>query len=200
MNRVAVDVVLLPDEAMTAQAIRTNEALDQSSGSRIVLDGKTCLPHITLAMGCIERSAIELIESILKTIADEAPIGELAVTGVVTSLNARNEQVSAFALAMTPALRALHERVMGAMQAYFTYDVSGEMLCGTEKAAQTSLQWIATFREKAAFGAFFPHITIGYGSVKEAILFPMEMAASRLAVCHLGNHCTCRKVLADVVI
>ena len=200
MNRIAVDVVLLPDEAMTAQAIKANEALDQDCASRIVLGRETCLPHASLAMGCIECSDIEPIESLLRTIADELPIGKLAVTGVVTSLNARHESVSAFAVAMTPMLRTLHERVMGAMGAHFTYDVTDEMLCGTEETAQSSLQWIRTFPKKAAFGAFFPHITIGYGTVKEAMLFPMEMVVSRLALCHLGNHCTCRQVLAAVAI
>jgi 2'-5' RNA ligase len=200
MTRIAVDIVLLPDNAMTAQAIKVNAALDPTTGSRIALDGKTCLPHITLAMGCIEPSAVEMIQSDLQTTAEALPVGDLTVTGVVISLDSRNEQVSAFALAMTPALRALHERVMETMQTHATYDVTAEMLWGDEEVSPTSLRWISTFREKAAFGAFFPHITLGYGMVNETMRFPMAMTASKLAVCHLGNHCTCRRVLAAVTL
>ena len=41
-----------------------------------------------------------------------------------------------------------------------------------------------------------PHITIGYGELSH-FLFPEEFTASKLALCHLGNHCTCRRVLAS---
>jgi hypothetical protein len=40
-----------------------------------------------------------------------------------------------------------------------------------------------------------PHITIGYGQVDD-FTFTAEFTASKLALCHLGIHCTCRKVLA----
>ncbi len=42
-----------------------------------------------------------------------------------------------------------------------------------------------------------PHITLGYGQAKPPFSFPVAFAAARLALCHLGNHCTCRKVLAS---
>ncbi len=198
MSRIAVDIALLPDEAMTVRAIDINSGLDPSCASRIVLDGETCLPHVSLAMGCIEYSDIELIGNALRAVADEHPLGELVVTGVVTSLNRRDEAVSAFALRATPVLKTLHEQVMEAMQAHFSYDVTEAMMHGDEPIAGTSLEWIRTFREKAAFGAFFPHITLGYGAVTKDMCFPMGFAARTLALCHLGNHCTCRTVLSKV--
>jgi len=200
MNRIAVDIVLLPDAAVAERAITINAALDQRAGSRIVLDGATCLPHASLAMGCIERTDVAPIENVLRTVAAKRPIGGLTVTGVVTSLNARGESVSVLAVAKTPALQALHERIMAALQAYVTYNVTEAMWHGDEPVATTSLEWIRTFREKAAFGAFFPHITLGYGAVTESMRFPIDFAARALALCHLGNHCTCRKVLAEVIL
>ncbi len=72
------------------------------------------------------------------------------------------------------------------------------MIYGDQDVAASTLAWIRHYREKAAFAAFFPHITIGYGQVQEPMTFPMPFVASQLAVCHLGNHCTCRNVLATV--
>jgi hypothetical protein len=80
---------------------------------------------------------------------------------------------------------------------YFRRDVTEEMIYGEEEVAQTTLDWIENYAEKAAFGNFMPHITIGYGDAEEEML-PITFRASRLALCHLGNHCTCRKVLAAV--
>lgn len=198
MNRIAVDVVLLPDEAVTALAIRANADLVGRCGSAIALDPAHCLPHISLAMGGIKRDAVETLKGLLKTVGRRHPVGELILTGVITSLDARGESVSAFALAQTRALQELHERIMEVLQPHATWNVTAEAIYGDEPVADVTLAWIHNFREKAAFGAFFPHITIGYGTVTEVMSFPIWFTAPRLAICHLGNHCTCRKVLAWV--
>lgn len=197
MNRIAVDVVLLPDEAVTALAVRANAELIRRSESQIALDNETCLPHISLAMGCVEREAVEPVRERIEAIASECPIGELVITGVVTSLNARGQSVSAFAIAKTGAVQGLHERVMDALQPYSSRDVTEAAMFGDETVAETTLAWIRDYREKAAFAAFFPHITIGYGMVEQEMSFPIPLLAPRMALCHLGNHCTCRKVLAS---
>ena len=198
MSKIAVDIVLLPDRAMAERAIQINAQLVASSGSGISLDPKTCLPHMSLAMGCIEGGAIEAAGKALEVVVQAHPIDRLVVTGVVTSLNAGGEPVSVLAVAKTPSLQALHERITEAMQTYFSYDVTPEMIYGQEAVAETTLAWIRTFRKKSSFAAFFPHITLGYGMVAEPMTFPVYFEASRLALCHLGNHCTCRKVLASV--
>ena len=198
MSRIAVDVVLLPDESMTEETIRVNADLVRRCGSEIVLDARTCLPHVSLAMACIETRTVPQIEETLATVADAHPVGELVVTGVVTSLNARAQSVSVFALARTRAVQALHERIMEAMEPYFSYDADAAMIHGSEPVAESTLTWIRTFREKSAYAAYFPHVTIGYGTVEQVMRFPRRCTASKLAVCHLGNHCTCRQVLTSV--
>ena len=198
MNRIAIDVVLLPDEAMTAQTLHTNADLVRRCGSEIVLHPRTCLPHITLAMGGIERSAVDSVAQSLRQIAQTCSPGDLVVTGVVTSLNTRGQSVSAFAVAKTKAMQTLHEQVMEAIQPHCGGEVVAEMIHGDKPVAETTLAWIRNFRGKAAFGAYFPHITIGYGTVTEPMTFPMPFKAPLLAVCHLGNHCACREVLAHV--
>jgi hypothetical protein len=198
MNRIAVDVVLLPDKAVTALAVRANAELIGCSDSQIALDKETCLPHISLAMGCIECEAVKPVTERIEAIASECPVGELVITGVVTSLNARGQSVSAFALAKTGAVQGLHERVMDVLQPYSSQDVTEAAIFGDETVSETTLAWIRDYRQKAAFAAFFPHITIGYGRVEQVMSFPIPLAAPRIALCHLGNHCTCRKVLASV--
>ncbi len=198
MSRIAVDIVLLPDAAMTERALRANTLLVQQSGSEIVLSADDCLPHVSLAMGCIESGRIRAVHTVLQDLARDHPLGELVVTGIVTTLNAQGRQNSSFALANTVALQALHEDVTHRMQDYFSYDPTPEMIYGGGPVAESTLAWIRTFREKSSFGVFFPHITIGYGPVCEAMTFPLRLGASRLALCHLGNHCTCRKILASV--
>ncbi len=72
------------------------------------------------------------------------------------------------------------------------------------EAGESTLLWIKHYPEKSSFENFFPHITIGYGEIddysfgsRKAGSLPMRFTASKLALCHLGNHCTCRKILAS---
>jgi len=197
MSKIAVDVVLLPSDEMMDKTIRANAELVEKFGSKIVLNKENCLPHISLAMGCIDQRDIAPIGRLLELVAKESPLGELTVTGIRTSTNARGEKVSVFEVEKTRDLQSLHEKIMRKMTPYFSCDVTNEMIYDDEEIAETTLLWIKNYARKASFTSFFPHITIGFGEI-ESEAFPITFAPSKLALCHLGNHCTCREILASV--
>lgn len=197
MGSKAVDVVLLPSEAMMDMAIEANAELVGKFGEKIVLNKEDCLPHISLAMGCIDEGDIASIEKVLETIAEESSLGGLTVTGIRTTTNSKDEKVSVFELEKTSELQSLHEKVMEKLAPYFSYDVTSDMIYGDEEVGESTLLWIKNYAEKASFGNFLPHITIGYGEI-ERVTFPITFAASKLALCYLGNHCTCRKIVAAI--
>jgi len=193
----AVDVVLLPDEAMTDKAIEANAELVENFGSKIVLNKENCLPHISLAMGCIDEKDIAAIAGALEKIAEEYPAGDLRVVGIAVSGNSAGEKVSAFEVEKTKKLQSLHEEAMEKLAPYFSGEATGDMIYGDEEVAEGTLLWVRSYREKSSFANFFPHITIGYGEIKNGS-FPIKFAASKLALCHLGNHCTCRNILVSI--
>jgi 2'-5' RNA ligase len=197
VTKKAVDVVLLPDEAMTETAIKANAGLVEKFGAKIVLHKENCLPHVSLAMGCINELDIPAIERVLTIAAERCAVHELKVIGIHTSVNLRGETVSVFELEKAAELQSLHEDVMGKTAPYLSYEVTEDMIFGDEQVAETTLLWIKNYPEKASFANFFPHITIGYGEVENQP-FPIEFRTPRLALCHLGNHCTCRKILTSV--
>ncbi len=85
---------------------------------------------------------------------------------------------------------------MTKLQLLLTSDVTAKMIYPSGDISETTLQWIKNYRQKAAFENFSPHITLGYGEIED-LEFPKELKASTLALCHLGNHCTCREVLVS---
>ncbi|MDY0355326.1 MAG: hypothetical protein RBR19_05560 [Sedimentisphaerales bacterium] len=196
MNRIAIDVALLPEARIARLAIEVNRKL-VGGGKGIVLDESACLPHISLAMGCMERCQTDSIGKTLTAVARDCVLDELTITGIVTVLNAAGEPNSLFAVAKTRALQTLHERIMMAMEPYMSREVTADMIWGDDEPAPSTPAWVRDYREKAAFAAFFPHITIGYGTVAEPMTFPIRFVARQIALCHLGNHCTCREVLAS---
>ena len=220
MAEIAVDAVLLPSDEMMDKAIEANrELLQQCIGfpqggvpDKIVLDKKNCLPHISLAMGCIDEEDIADIEKVLQTIAKQCRLEQLSVMDIHVGTSSADEKVSIFQIEKTEALQSLHEEVMQRLALYFSYDVTADMIFSrfprsgvpAPEAGESTLLWIKNYPEKSSFENFFPHITIGYGEIddysfgsREAGSLPMRFTASKLALCHLGNHCTCRKILAS---
>ncbi len=197
MTKIAVDVVLLPSREVTSQAIEANKRLLKQNIGRIILDKESCLPHISLAMGCMEKKDITDIEEILHAIAGKYDPGLLNISGISIATNALGEKVSSFEVKKTEKLLSLHEEVMRRTSPYFSYNITGEMVLSPPKADEPTLLWIRNYPGKSAFENFFPHITVGYGQLDE-FPFTAEFTASKLALCHLGNNCTCKKVLAAV--
>jgi len=195
MTKIAVDVVLLPSQEVTSKTIEANKKLLKQYADRIILDNINCLPHISLAMGCMEEQNIPDIGKILHTIAGKYNPGSLNIAGINIGTNALGEKVSSFEIEKTERLLSLHKEVMRTAAPYFSYDVTEEMVLSPPKAGESTLLWIRSYPVMSAFENFFPHITIGYGQLDD-FSYTAEFAASKLALCHLGNHCTCRKVLA----
>lgn len=194
MGKIAVDAVLLPCEAMMDIAVETNRRLTGRSRARIVLDKTNCLPHISLAMGCIAEDDIVPVGKVLKEIAGRYSPLRLKVSRIGVSTNSVGEKVSVFEIERTESLQSLHEEVMRESGPYFSCEVRPEMVLGPAVSASTLL-WIKHYRKKSSFANFSGHITVGYGEIGGS-WSEMGFTASRLALCRLGDHCTCRKVLA----
>lgn len=197
MSRIAVDVVLLPDETMTDRAIEINAELVEKFGNEIVLNEESCLPHISLAMGSIEEADIAPVGKVLEEIAKKTSLSDLKVVGIRSSGNSKGQTVSVFEVEKTKELYLLHEEVMNKLTPYLSTDVTEDMIYGEQEVAESTLLWIKNYRKKAGFENFFPHITVGYGQV-ESHVPPISFTPSELALCHVGNHCTCKKVLYSI--
>jgi len=257
MAKIAVDAVLLPSDEMMDKAIEANkELLKQCAGfppilapcsgrlrpderpsrdrqggvpDKIVLDKKNCLPHISLAMGCIDEEIVADIEKVLQTIAKgphfavhrtpgggtkQYSLEQLRVIDIHVGTNSAGEKVSVFRIERTKTLQLLHEEIMQRLAPYFSYDVTADMIFSPPEAGESTLLWIKNYPDKSSFENFFPHITIGYGEISDysfgsrpswlgqaetgkAGSLPIKFTASKLALCHLGNHCTCRKIIAS---
>ena len=153
--------------------------------------------HISLAMGCIEQDDIAVINEVLESITEESTLGVLRVVGIETSTNSLGETVSVLEVEKTEQLQLLHEAVMNKLSPYLSYEVNKEMIYGSGDVAESTLKWINSYPKKSSFENFSPHITLGYGRPDE-FEGPVEFTAPTLALCYLGNHCTCRKILAAV--
>ena len=194
MSKITIDVVLLPDEPMANQAIEVSERQSEKFNDKIVLHKEKCLPHISLAMGAIEESDLPEVDKILLEIASHFRIFKLTADSYHSYKNPSGEIVSEFTVEKTSALQSLHEMIMNKLKPFLSYDVLITMVFSPPTVEEITLYWIKNYAEKLSFEKFQPHITVGFGELDD-VNAPIAFAASTLALCHLGNYCTCRKVL-----
>ena len=199
MKRIAVDIVLLPETEIINKAIELNRELLKQYPNEIVLNRKNCLPHISLAMGCINEEQIPSIENILVEIAANNPVSSLDFIGFHTDTNSSGQKITVVQVKKTKAIQSLHEEVMTKMKEFFSFKITPEMLISDENISNSTLLWIESYPEKSSYRRFSPHITLGYGQLDD-YSFPFNIPVSKLAICHLGNHCTCVKILASTII
>ena len=90
-------------------------------------------------------------------------------------------------------LQKLHEELMTNLSTYLSYDATLEMFFSPPEIVEKTLFWVNTYRN-TSFENFYPHITLGISKLENHKM-NINFIASKIAICHLGNYCTCRKVI-----
>ena len=195
MSKIAIDVVLLPSDKMMDTAIKINKELLKNFEPKIVLDKKKCLPHISLCMGCIYTKEIPKLKKILNSIAKDFSKFDLIAEKIKSYTIPTGKVFSGLEIINTKELKALHETIMEKFWSFLSYNVETSMLFNPREVEKISFHWIKGYKKKYKKpNLFYPHITIGRGKTNK-FKFPLKFTASKIALCQLGNYCTCRKVI-----
>lgn len=195
MPNLAVDVAILPPPPIMEAAEAINRALCDRFEARFVLGSDACLPHLTLAQGLIAEKHLPEAEIVLTRIAAETAPFELVADGIRISRPSPGFVFSGLGIMNKPELQKLHERIMAGLEPLLLdEDFGAEAFFEPEKTAHACVDWVRNFAKSSAFEAFDPHITLGFGEIAEGPL--LMFRADNLALCHLGNCCTCRTVFA----
>lgn len=194
-NKIAVDVVLIPPDEVAQLAIDINRSFPDTAKENYALDTKTCIPHITLMMGLIRRDQVPDIGAKLAVVAEGLAALDLQITGYAASTEPDGKVISGLEIAKTPELQKLHEAILDEMSSTFVYDgVEKNMFYSPPPVNEVPLYWVKGFPKTSVREHYKPHITLGLGEPKQEIT-PVQFNASKLALCHLGNYCTCRDIL-----
>jgi len=198
MAKIAVDIVILPPEEIMDFIIKINEELEDKKNG-IQLNKTDYLPHLTLAMGAVEEDAVPVIREKLKqTLLNFKPV-KITISHIKTSDRPDGMKISSLDVEKSQELQELHEAVMKMMSDFFTYEGSPEMFYTPPPVEELPIFWLKNYHKTSVHERYSPHITVGLGVPKEAKL-PLTFTASRIALCHLGNYCTCRRILFEEIL
>ncbi|MBS3080484.1 hypothetical protein J4221_03360 [Candidatus Pacearchaeota archaeon] len=205
-----IDIVLLPPKDITDKIIELNHSLKRDSNNPRIVLGEYCLPHISLLIGIVPIKYIPIIKASLNYISQTFKPPNLEFTNIdYGDLQTKNQKlkIAGFALKSSQELIELHEKLIQETKRYLIdAEITKDMFFNPEEIDEEDTPWIfdyiRNFIKNSSYDKFAPHITIGDGELEKALEqelnFPISFTASRLALCHLGNYCTCRKVLYEV--
>lgn len=196
-TRLAVDIALLPPSDVTNQIIALTAHLPDNPTR---LNTTDCLPHITLAMGLLDEEKLPAATAALRQL-------NVGIDGIPITIHHTNtykwqgsplEPFSELVVDVTPKLTQLHTEVMRAFKQLLAYDnVDTSHFFSPPTVATQSIYWVEHYAEQhQSPGDYHAHITLGEGVVND-LEQSIRYTGSRLALCHLGTYCTCRKVLAE---
>jgi hypothetical protein len=196
MKRIAIDVVILPPDPVMDLALTWNRKLCELQPANIVLGKFQYLPHISMVMGCIRADQLSQAQAILQSVAAGHRRLELQVPHIRTVNAPSGKKIISFDISRTEGLASLHESMVNAFQPLLTKDADASTINDLPPVSPDAINWINHYIPDHCFDKFWPHITIGFGDPPFE-LRPFSFQALRLAICHLGNHCTCSKILAE---
>ena len=197
----AIDIVLLPPPEVRDAAIQTNRMLIEETGDDAIrLDVADRIPHVSLAMGCIPGSTLSQLNVPLELLAKRLLPMEVGIEGAVSVITDSGDQVSGINLAKDDSLLILHRSVVAQLAgiAQEKCTMASFIRDEGEELTPFTLGYVPEYAQKAGYDRYSPHITLGNGDVTgiEGLpVLPEKATFSTIAVCHLGNHCTCWSVL-----
>ena len=197
MPRFAIDVVILPPEPVMDLALSWNQQLSGQGNQSIILNKTDTLPHISLLMGCVTGDQLPNASRILNEFAQLSRALSLSVPGLRTLEG--SHPVVALDISLSTDLLEFQRAMVEAFRPWITQDAGDTDLFDPPPADPSVLTWINQFIPEQCGEKFWPHITLGHGrplSAQKAFTF----SGARLAICHLGHHCTCRHVLAEAIL
>lgn len=189
-SNIAIDIALLPPADVMNAAIDLNKQLLVKQPSVLTLSSTVRVPHLTLMQAIVKEKDLVNVEAKLDYIA--AAFVPLHLSGKLSSSN----DVTYFQIEKTADLQNLHETIMKQFEKIVSYDTKLEDYDDAE-VRQKTIDYVRNFRTLAAYENFDPHITLGLGILPSTIK-KTSFVAQRLAVCHLGNFNTCKRVLFEV--
>lgn len=194
----AVDFVILPPEPVGDLIIALNKK--HCNDSTIALNKDHCIPHISLLMGCIRYDQLKEATALLRKIVTNGRTMKLDMSHIRTVSTASGD-VMALDVETNEPLQRIHESLVETFTPLITTNATPSDTYDGLKTNFSTLNWINNFLSQSCGENFWPHITIGYlkdQGISE--IDPVSFQAFRFAICHLGNYCTCKRILAEVLL
>jgi hypothetical protein len=198
MKKIAIDIALLLSQRINNICLKINRSAGAEAFSDLSKENN--YPHITLAMGAMDEGDLAAIENKVKKISQKFRALDLEIIHLGNETTPENKKSSHLTIKPNKKLRELHGMIMSELLPIFSYEIKKEMffIDADENFKKVSKYWVENYGKKHANPQnYHPHISLKCRNAKYNNL-PLKFTASKLAICQLGNYCTCRKIIKSI--
>ncbi len=201
----AIDVLIEPDAAITAQALAINERLRSWYPSGFAL-GDDARVHLTLVQCYVEQSGLADIERITNDVAASLAPATLTANELLVLGDPAADSVATvmFDVPATKALSALHQHLADALTPLSSHSGDKDAFVATadgEPIDAFTLSYVGPFLASQSGPNYFPHITLGQARRADAERLlatpfdPIEFNVDHVSIYQLGHYGTARRLL-----
>lgn len=194
-TKIAVDIVILPPEEVMEKIIAINREAVKRNEAWGMLGSDDYFPHISLVMGGVRSDDLDKVNTIVDGIVKDYLPMKIELFELSHSKKSNSEMYFIRAN-KTEALQKLHESLMDSLKPYFFHDCTKESLYKKPGEEIANPHYINTFFEKNSYIAFDPHITLRTKAEYGRDELPIIFTATAIAICHVGEMTTCRKIIS----
>ncbi len=193
-KKIALDIVLLPPEEIMDLCIKINREEAAKGNAKKKLSRHDFIPHLSLAMGCVQTKNLSKIKNLIQEISHKTPPLKLQLIDSAYAIGSDGTKTYYLKVKKSQKLQQLHELIMKTLEPYLTYNATVADLYAKPGEQIQAPDYINQFRKKNCFEYFDPHLTLWVRS-SSFCKFPISFITLTIAICHLGVGTTCRKIL-----
>lgn len=198
MEKIEIDIALLLPERMNRICREINKQV--SADAQSDLSKTDNYPHITLAMGVVEETSLPKIIAKVQNVSRNAHTIPITVLGAETKKIRTGKTSYEFQVQKSSHLLDLHAVMMRSLSPFLCDDATDALfhIDEDETLHEVTAYWVENYaRHHSNPKTYDPHISLKCAN-GDYTGFPLHFSVSQIAVCRLGNYCTCRKSFAVI--
>jgi len=195
MKKIAIDIVLLPDEWIQKICREVN----QDIGWKIDFVRTWKVPHISLMMWVIDKEGLEeIFQTITEISKNIFPIELVWRLDAEYFLEDMEENLVSYWIVDNSRLKEIFLELSQGIRPMLEYkNISKDMFYMPEEVEEQSIIWVEWF-EKRSVEEYSSHITLWIWKLISEHANMIHFTAPKLAVYQLGNYCTCENKLFEI--
>ncbi|MAG60797.1 hypothetical protein CL619_03345 [archaeon] len=199
----AIDIALIPSDEVIDYCLNINKRAKDLDKAFFELGKEDFIPHISLALGCVDEKDIAFISNKLNEILEDKTEIDLDISGFGKYAQKDGSYTLYLDIVISDILRSFHEKAIEIVRPFLVESKDALVLVEGEETSisEGSMKILNNYIESYAYENFHPHISLGVFDFEEKEEFtktPLKFKVSKLSLFHVGNRCTCRRETSSV--
>jgi hypothetical protein len=204
----AIDILLTPDETMVQRAVATNKKLLKGFSEGLKLD-KTHVPHISILQRYVRTNDLKNVYDAVERVISSENVASLRLTAIKIEIleSVGSNSLAVIVISPTKELLNFQSKLINILKPYVENNGTSKAYYITPEEdpniTEATMQYVENFVPDHSGKNYIPHVTVGMNTtefiekISNEPFTPLKFSPVGIAIYHLGNYGTARKVLKE---